>query len=300
MTESIPLQKFLSNITQKGYTSTKVYIQESKVRFVQLYSNLQHKPFLLQVPNRFVIYSTGADHLLDYIENNYRNYRQREYLEKINLRDVACFSKDSLCVKNNNVYNCYLVDYTADSPELLRTTPVVSPRSLRGKHDESVDDDSSDIEIDDYPVEDIYPVFNMMIFVDNMDNFEDIVVKYYNIITTGEEENNENEVERLLQTFDNQKKILKDHIYRIHKEAYNTRRDISQTGSNLQRIYSLKEQSTEERDRVRFKIERLTIETEEKIDVLNNKLRDNRNQADSLLKKYWKFIEQFDLICQRN
>ncbi|KKK81570.1 hypothetical protein LCGC14_2812110, partial [marine sediment metagenome] len=98
------------------------------------------------------------------------------------------------------------------------------------------------------------------------------------------------------QTFDGQQKTLKNRIYGIHKETYNIRRDISQSGSYLQRIYSLKEQSSKERDRIRFRIERLAIETEEKIDILNDKLRDKRNQADALLKKYWKFIEQFDLI----
>ncbi len=277
--ESMPLQKFLCNIKQKGYTSTQVYAQGPEVKFIQLYSNLQRKPFLLQVPNRYTIYSTAPDHMLDRIENDYRNFRQRGYLDKITLDNVACFSKHNLCVKNNTVYGCYLID-----------------SMLQEDLEDLSDSDSSDIEVDDYPVEYIYPVFNMMSFIKHIADFEDTVLEHYTAITGTEEEMNENEVENLLQTFEKQKKILKDRIYKIHQDAFNTRRDISQAGTNLQRIYTLKERSAEERDRIRFGIERLAVETEEKIDILNDKLREKRNQADTLLKKYRKFIEQFDLI----
>ena len=104
--QSIPLQKFLSNIKQKGYNLTKIYAQGSEVRFIQLHSNLQRKPFLLQVPSRFVIYSTEPDHIIDKEDNDYRSFRQREYLQKIKLDDVACFSKYNLCVKYSIVFSC--------------------------------------------------------------------------------------------------------------------------------------------------------------------------------------------------
>ena len=260
--QSIPLQKFLSNIKQKGYNFTRIYTQGPEVKFIQLYSCLQRKSFLLQVPSRFVIYSTETDHMIDQVENDSRNYRQREYLAKINLRDVACSSGANLCVKNDTVFSCYLLDNMPDgsSSDAEDLEPIES-------------ESESDIEIDDFPVEDIYPVFNMMSFTKNMDNFEETVLEHYSIITEAEEEMNETEVEKLLQTFDTQKKQLKECIFAIHKEAYNTRRDIAKYGDNLQRIYQLKEQSSEERDRVRFKVERLAVETEEKIDALNEKLK---------------------------
>ena len=204
--KSIPLQKFLGSIKQKGYASTRVYTQGNEVKFVQLHSNLQRKPFLLQVPSRFVIYSTETDHILDCTENNYRNFRQRGYLEKIKLRDVACFSKHNLCVKNNNVYSCYLIDNMSQAQEddlEELDTDQDSP---------DLSDNDSDIEIDDYPVEDIYPVFSMMSFITDMNNFEDIVLEHYTTITEAEEEKNEDEVEQLLRTFDGQQKTLKDRI----------------------------------------------------------------------------------------
>jgi hypothetical protein len=293
MTEhkSIPLQKFLSNIKQKGYSYTKVYAQGPEVKFIQLYSNLQRKPFLLQVPSQFVIYSTATDHMLDLVENDYRNFRQREYLNKINLHDAACLSECNLSVKDGTEFSCYLID---SIPDALSEDEIEDLEDLGKEEDFSSSD--SDIEIDDYPVEDIYPVFNMASFIKNLDDFEETVLEHYSAITEAEEEMNETEVEKLLQTFDNQKTQLKDRIFSIHKNAYNTRRDIAKCGDNLKRIYLLKEQSTVERDRVRFKIERLEVDTEEKIDALNEKLREQRNQADVLLQKYRTFIERFDLI----
>ena len=235
--KSIPLQKFLSKIKQKGYSSTKVYTQGPEVRFIQLYSNLQRKPFLLQVPSRFVIYSNETDYMLEKEEYDYRSFRQREYLEKIKLRDGACCSKYNLCVKNNTVFTCYLIDSMPeatlnddDDLEELETSTDL-------KEEDAFSDAESDIEIDDYPVEDIYPVFNMMSFIKAMDNFEETVLENYTMITEAEEEMNETEVERLLQTFDNQQSQLKDRIFSIHKEAYNTRRDIEQCGASLQKIY---------------------------------------------------------------
>lgn len=276
--QPVPLQKFISNIKQKGYSYAKVYTQGSEVKFIKLFSCLQRKAFLLQVPSRFGL-SSETDHMIVPVENDYRNFRQCEYLSKIKLHNVACSSKENLCIKNDNIYSCYHVDSLQQGID-----------DVEGEIDTSDDD----IVIDDYPVEDIYPVFNMESFTQNIDNFEESVLHQYTIITEAEEEMNEIEVEKLLNSFDEQKKQLKERIFDIHKETYNIRRDIIKHGNNLQNIYKLKDQSSGERDRLRFKVERLAIETEEKIDSLNDKLKLNRNQADLLLKNYRKYIARFD------
>jgi len=284
--KSISLQKFSNNIKEKGYTSAKFYTQGTEVKFIQLYSKLQRKAFLLQVADKFVIYNTDCEYILNPTESDYRSFRQQQYLTKIKLSKVACLSKYNLCVKDDTTFSCYLIDTLDEDIDELEDTEEFSSESSS----------ESDIEIDDFSVEDIYPVFDIKSFIKDIDNFEELVLNNYSAITEAEEEMNELEVEKLLQTFDFQKRKLKDRIFSIHKDAYNTHRDISKYGEALQRTYLLKERSTEERDRLRFKIERLANETEEQIDSLNEKLREQRNQADMILQKYWKIIERFDSI----
>lgn len=273
--ESISLQRFISNAKSAGYTPI-LYTLENQVLFIKLYSKLHRKPFMLQVPSRHIIQSKNVDHILEISENNYQNYRQREYLTGVGLDSVVCSSKINLCIKSGTVFNNYLVDNLVD------------------ESDDSESD--SDIEIDDYPVEDIYPMYNMMTFLQYINEFEDRVQQDYETIIQAEEEMNENNVQHLLMAFDQQKLSLKEKLFHIHQDAYNIRRDISKYGKNLQRSYSLKEKTINEKDRVRFQVERLVAETEAQIDTLNDKLKENRDHADLLLLKYQKYIEQFKLI----
>ncbi len=277
------LQEMLGTIKQQGYASIKIYTQGTEVKFVQLQSNLQRKPFLLQFPCRYSINSTKTDHILNEIQGNYRSYRQEEYLKKILLQHVACLSERNLCIKNDNIITCYLLDSILDSDSYSELNNI----------DSDGDDSNQDIEIDDYPVKDIYPVFNIMSFMKNITDFEDQVTKSYYIIHEAEEKMNETEVEQLLQLFDKQKEQVKERIFVIHKEAYNIRRDISNVGAKLQRIYELKKNSEIEKDRIRFRLDRLSIEAEAQLDTLNSNLYEKRDKADVLLKRYLKYIEQF-------
>lgn len=270
------LQKLLVSLKQRGYSSLKVYSEDSKIRFIKVCSPLERKPFLLQVPST-EHYCGCSDHLLEPEEHCYRNYRQREYLNMIKLSDLACFSNHNLCVKNSEIITCFILD-TMQSEDTSNISEL------------------DDIVIDDYPVQDIYPVFNISQFQE-LDDPEETILEYYSKIITAEESMNEEQVTRLLDLFDVQKHTLKTMIYEIHKEAFNTRRDIQQCGQNLKRIYTLKERTTDKRDTVRFQIGRLAMETENKIDNLNDTLRCLRNRADSLINKYSEYIDRFNNIA---
>lgn len=275
----IELQKIITVLKQCRYTVVQTFNIGTEAKFLLLYSSLQRKPLVVDIDSEKSLYSGSPDHILEPTECNYRNYRQREYLSKIDLQNVACLSSENIALKKNGeVFDCYLFLNEGKEPETDSDLEL------------SEDDD---IEVDEHPVEDIYPLYRLSSLLDEPSNFEETVLKDHLTIVEAEEEINETEVQKLLAIFDSQKRQLKARIFEIHEEAYNIRRDIAKFSINLQRIYSIKERSENERDRVRFKIERMALEAEEKIDHLNEKLRQKRNQSDLLLKKYQKYIEQF-------
>ena len=280
MTEfnSTALQELLDDIQHKGYVISKLYAEDRSVLFVGVCSKLQRKPFLLDLNGHTDLTSSKPDILLELGETDYRSFRQAEYLKRIDLSGVACLSKRNMCVKKGN---CYLISGSDDEEE-----------AVANSDDES--DDCIDIEIDDYPIEDILPVFTLEQFKADLD--EEKILESYATIYEAEEEINEDEVNKLLEIFDEQKAKIKELIFEIHKEEYNIRRDLSQQGTNLQRVYALKERSSKERDRVRFKIERLALETEKAIDSLNDNLCERRIRANKLLHKCRDYIERFDFI----
>lgn len=275
---TITLANFSSNVKKCGYTVEKVYYVQDHIKYVLLYTSLQRKPFIVEVSN---ITSPYPENVLEPAENDYHNFAQRDCLGKINLPRLACFSTHNCCIKTEGEYICYLFDAVSESASLS---------------DEPEDSDS-DIEIDDYPIEDIYPVYMTSSFLDEdskpVEKFEEIVLADYSVIVDDEETMNEKDIAQLLKQFDDQKSAIKEKMYIIHRNAYNTRRDIAQQGLNLQKAYILRDRSVNESDRIRFRIERLVSETEEKIDRLNKNLREQRSQADCLLKKYWRYIKKF-------
>lgn len=271
------LKMLIKQLSDNGYNSYKTFVIDTQILFIELFSSSQRKPFILHVPQ---VSCSNPDYMLEISELNYKTFRQREYLNKIQLDGVACFSPENLSIKIGGVISCYNI---VNDP-----SPDIEDLS------EELDSDSfSDIDVDDYPIKDIIPVFSLDALEDD---FESIVLHAYHAITEAEEEMNEIQVKKLLSTFDEQKEKLKRFIFDLHKNAYNTRRDIEKAGDNLARVYLLKEKSVNEPDRVRFKIERLALETEEDIDKLNKKLREQRSTATDLLQKYQNYIERFDYL----
>jgi hypothetical protein len=276
------IQEFLQELKHVGYHNIILYTEELQVKFIELSTLSQRRPFLIYISAGLNFRSKEVDHLLEKEESNYKNYRQREYLEKIKLETVACLSNHNICLKLKENIFCYAID----------SIDIVSDNDVSEK-DDLID---ADIMVDDYSVHDIYPVFHIKDFMTRISIFEDIVLQNYEIITKAEEEMNETEVESLLSMFEKQKTKLKDTIYQLHCDAYNTRRDIFKVGKNLAEIYAIKNQSETEKDRTRFRIERLAKDTEDKIDSLNKNLRQKRNDADLLLKRYRQHLEQLSLV----
>lgn len=278
------MEKVLTIIKNKGYTSTTVYTEDKKVKFIQLHSDLQRKPFLIKVDEKFTINFDYADHTIIQTEPDYRSFRQREYLAGVDLDTTVCRSASNLCVKNGDTITCYILDVNVKEELEVESIPS----------DDEAQSTDSDVKIDDFPVQDIYPLYDIGEFIKQIGSFEHVVLESYQSIVDAEEKMNEQSVEKLLNLFDQQKVLLKERIYKLHLDAYNIRRDITKTGNNLQRVYELRSRSTHEKDRVRFKLDRLVAETEENIDSLNEKLRETRNDASQLLDRYFGYVDKFN------
>lgn len=278
MIEEISLGEVSSQIKKYGYSSIKIYTKGTQVKFIQLNTNLQRKPFLLQLSHQYSMNSTRTDHILTEIQGNYRSFRQEKYLTKIPVHNIACLSDTNLVVKNNQSMTGYLID------------------SILEDSDSELDDNSDDIEVDDFPVKEIYPVFDLQNFLKNISDFEEQVILNYSTIYKSEEEINEQDVEKLLLLFENQKKHVKEQIYQLHQNTYNTRRDIVATGDKLLRLYKIKRQSESAKDNIRFEIDRLSLEIESQIDILNNNLSKKRDEADKLINVYIKYINSFSSL----
>lgn len=273
--------KFTEYLARSSYKAVQTFAFNQQIYFLKLVSIYTRTYFLINTIDQD-FFTNGPDHTLLNEEHNYKNYRQRVYLEKID-SNVACVSKENLCFKNQNHYLCYKLDCVEE--ELSDPDECQSEDSVE-----------LDIKIDDYPIGEILPVINYKQFIDIMNECEDTLLEQYNIINKTEEMMNEQEVKELLLLFDNQKEILKETIYDSHRDAYNIRRDIEKIGNNLKRIRQLQKRSVNERDLVRFKVDRLALETEEKLDNLHLKLSECRNSSDNLLKKYRDYIDSYKNI----
>ena len=282
----IPFEEILNKIKCNNYSVKKIFIQDSKIKLIEISSDLQGYDFFIEIPNSKDIQDHNLDSeelsIIEQTENDYKNHRQREYLENINKENIVCRSTKNLTIKNKNIYRCFLIDnfLPSDSENIS----------------ELEDDQELDIIIDDFKVENILPIFYISFFINNIDNFSGILTENYQEITEQEEIMNEKEVIELLEKFDQQKTKLKQLIFDIHQNAYNLRRDISKTSDNLKRIYELKNKSINSSDRIRFKIDRMALEMQEKINNLKYKLSKQRNKADSLLKNYWDYISKYNDI----
>lgn len=285
--KTISLQKFITTIKDNGYSPTKMYTLHSNIKYIELCLNLRRKPLLIRIPDNLIVHNNVSNYAMVNDDVNYRNYRQREYLGKITLDQVACVSEKNLCVKSGEDYECYTIeDIDPDIEEPESTDPEPNDYS---------DSESFEITIDEYPVNNILPVYNLDTFVET-EQFEQMVIDDYSLIVDVEEEINELRVQTLIEQFDKQQHQIKDRMYELHSKAYNARRDIEKCSDNLERIYKLKEKTKNENDRTRFKVDRMATETEEKIDNLNEKLAVYRETADSLLGKYTDYITKFSAI----
>lgn len=292
MADDYGLQGLIEAVKRKGYASIKMYAENTHIRVLVITSTLHRKEFVVTLPERWR--TNAPNHTLDQIENNYMSYRQRDYLSKISLTGVACFSDKNICIKNDTEFTCYILDPISDEGP--------SPKERVGENvdeleEEEDDDDNSlisdDIEIDDFAVGMVVPVFDYETFIKSALDFEAIVMQYHDIIRAAEEEMNSAEVDRIIQLFQGQEKLVKEKMFEIHKRSYHLRRDLDKYGRNLEKLYGIKERSQGEKDLVRFKIDRLIVETEERIDDLNRELMQGRDRADVMLKKYVKYIEAF-------
>lgn len=284
-----PFEDIINKIRCSNYDVKKLFMQDSMVRLIELSSNTLGYDFLIEIPSSKTIDKQQIDSqdfsIIEESDNDYKNHRQREYLKNIQIENIVCKSKKNFTIKNKNIYRCYLIDYFLPS----------DAENISDIENENANE-NEDIEIDDFPVENIFPIFDINDFTENLDNFSETLIEIYAEITETEEMMNEQEVIKLLEKFDEQKTQLKERIFHIHQNAYNLRRDISKTGENLNRIFALKYKSQNSSDRVRFKIDRMASETQEQIHKLKNKLSQQRNKADNLLKKYWNYIGKFDQI----
>jgi hypothetical protein len=263
--DSISLHGFLTKFTENYYTISSIYNQDSQVKYILLLTPLQRKPFLLDIPDTLNIHSSRFDYtLIQDSETNYKSFRQRDYLSNLSIDNIACITEQNITIKKNGI-QVYIFKETIT---------------------EETDSNDEDIVVDEYKVSNVYPVFNIINFLKEIANFEMRVNEQYSLLTQVEEEYNEAQVIKVIEKFEIQKKDFKEMLFNVHKNGYNIRRDIEKASLQLEKLYNLKKNSLNEKDRVRFKLERLISEMENKLDHLNEQLSQYRNMGDSILTKY--------------
>jgi hypothetical protein len=272
------IDSIINFFNEHNYISYVLYNINNHLAYIKLQSIEQCRPFLLQIPVSSGVINTNSDHQLELIENDYKNYSQQIFLKAIPIDDLACISDKNITIKNTKTYINYLID-----PLIKQSTDVI---------------DTDDIEVDEYSIKDICPVFSIKFFMDKLQNntgndIEILLSDKYNCINNSEEEINQRDVEILMEKIDNQKIIIKDTLFNIHKECFNIRRDLINQSSILKRVKNLKNKSSKEKDLVKFNIDRLSVETEAKIDSLNNALCIKRELANSILRNYNNYLIKF-------
>jgi hypothetical protein len=204
------------------------------------------------------------------------------------LDDQALAAKAAqLGVKTSGLDRDELIEALSDLLAALPSTPEPAS-SAEESETESVD--SGYVSIDDFPIEQVLPI------VTDANVPEEEILKACAIITESEEEINELAVQDILDSFDAQKELVKSKIFDLHKQQYHLRRDISDKGQTLQRILALQARSVGEKDRVRFKIDRMLTETTTEIDRLNFKLEESRRSCTQALEGYRKYLDRFSRV----
>jgi hypothetical protein len=273
------LETYTSAMIHHGY-NPRSYVLNNVIKYFLLQSPLRRTPFLLQVPISLTLKAQTVDHLLEPEEGNYRSYAQTEHLNKIGLTELACASLHNLCVKNGALFSYYQLD----------------PMDRDSDNGDSDDCDDIFIKIDDYPIEEVYPLFNLLDFMKHIADFEAIVSEHRNRIDSAEEIIDEQEVANIIDKFTEQQQLIKDRLASVHKASFNIRRDISKYSKNLERAKLLQQKSANKSDRIRWDIERLASETEDRLDVLQQELSAKRNESLQLVSHYLDYISRFQSI----
>jgi hypothetical protein len=293
------LASFTEILTKNGYSKNMtMYGIDNMVKFIKIKSILYRKHFFLIVSHKMI--NKRPDHVLFPLELNYKSARQREYIGKIHLGNLICMSDANICYKSNSQYECWELDKKEPEPAYESETDeelLELEKKFGGEFNvETKSSDSEfDIKIDDFPIDYIYPIFTLEEFLKEPKTFETQILEKYNVIVSGEQAINEDQVSIIMNLFQKQQLLIKEQIFEIHKASFNITCDIKKYSDNLQKIIKLKEQSVNEKDSVKFRIDRLEAETEEKIDNLNLLLREQRNKTTLLFQKYRDYIEKFNL-----
>lgn len=144
-------------------------------------------------------------------------------------------------------------------------------------------------EINDIGV--LYPVFNLIYFL-SAKNFKDVLKIVLMSLTEQEEKYNENVSSELIASIEKLKINVKDSLYEINKKSFNIKRDILKHTEALNKLLVMKQTSVNKKDTLRFNVERLIMETEEKIDLLHSELIEQRNSINNIVLGYKKWINR--------
>jgi len=287
------LQKLLNKIQEHGYSGVQLYTYAGELKLFKLTSQLYRKQFYVVIPNTYLISVSNSDYILHEEEINYKSQRQRNYLHSIPLDKLVCTSNTNICIKTTNTYIIYELDD-------IQIDDDISEHSDISQHTHSTEDMSSvasSIDIDEYNVEQITPYILLPDFLEILNSYEqNTLLPIYQQLEEFEEQLNEQQVERLLDSFTQQQHIIKEQLFQHHKRLYNLKCDIKEHSDKLARLYTLKQESIHSKDRVRFKIDRLIVDIENTIDKLNINIQSEREYSDKLIQQYSIYINKFQTL----
>ncbi len=307
------LNKLIYNINDKGYKRIKLYTEDNdKVRFILVSSSI---PFMLNIPN--TINMSVTEKYQDLVENNFDlNLIPKPISRSKTLANLASNAAESVknldIVKKGKSSTRSNVKKSIINPQEtflnnIKTSEWSKIKGIGGPgyipgiccltdtniclksailYNDVYFNYSSSLS-DSREIGSVYPVFNILYFVScKQDIFQSVLTEIVADIVRQEEEFNEASSEKLVNSLEEMRKQIKEKLYNINKSSFNTHRDIIKNTEALDKLGKLKLESADKKDSIRFNIERLITETENTIEELYEKLAEERNEINKIMRKY--------------
>jgi hypothetical protein len=288
-TQTFEVSQLQDVMLQNGFTNIKLYAQNGDLRFIETITKYYRKPLMIVVPNTTTIKIHSRDISITETHNDYRNKVQRDFLESIPMEQVLCKTDKNITIKQNKTFTHFSIEEDMEDEDSSVGTDI-SENTGEDNENES----ELSIEIEEYAVDLVLGYWLLPNFLKNISRFEtEYVLPAYNTIFRCEEMSNERRVEHLIDTFEKQKLVLKDKITKIHEKIYNIHQDIEEHSKKLERLYNLQQQASSDKDRKRYKINRLILEVQSMIDTCHEQIQKQRILSEKLIQQYFNYLQKF-------
>ena len=296
------INDFVADLTGANFIIKAIYIspQSDDTKFIHAATPRKQLDFFIisrnQLKNNYVNQEN-----INLIENDYKSYCQRMHLLDLNVETpLVCTSDRNLCIKLNDECAVYEIDESSTQSVAATVTDELEQLEI----DDTADESMSDIEIGDFPIDSVYPMFTYQNFIDitaetvgstKITNIENIISNIYNNINKGIQNINDSRLKGIKRKFDDMYSRLYREISESYVDIYNLDAEITEYSDKLQKLRDingrLKESDPIE---MRFKTERAITKCKESLATLNARLIQKRNSTNKMINGCYEYIDKFE------